>query len=651
MSDPFAEVVMLKYALIPLLPFAGFLISGLFGKYLKERAAIVSIAGVFGAFVFSLSAFLDVLNGTIINANLYSWIAVGSFTVNVGFQIDQLTAVMLMVVTTLSTLIHIYSVGYMHGDKGFARFFAYLELFTFFMLVLVMGNNFLVMFVGWEGVGLCSYLLIGFWYEKKSAADAGVKAFVTNRVGDFGFVLGMLLIFVTFGTLNFTEVFHAATPQLAGQQIDLFGMPVGVVTLICLLLFVGATGKSAQIPLYVWLPDAMEGPTPVSALIHAATMVTAGVFMVARCAPLFALSPTAMNVVAVIGGMTALFAATIGLVQNDIKRVIAYSTISQLGYMFLGLGVGAFSAGIFHLTTHAFFKGLLFLASGSVIHALSGEQDMRKMGSLKNKIKITFAVFVIGSLALSGIVPFAGFFSKDEILWSVYNAGSLGSILWLVGITGAFLTAFYSFRLIYLTFYGKSRMDHEVEHHVHESPKVMTVPLMILAFFSIFIGFIGMPLVEHGNRFAEFLAPVFPVVAEHGGEEGGHGLEIGLMIFSVLVAASGIVMAYIWYVKDTRIPKRLAERFSGTYNLLLNKYKVDEIYNYLFVDGLVHKLARVLHGVGDVKIVDGAVNGVAKLIGRTSEKGRKLQTGFVQEYAFTMGLGLVVLVGLYYVLK
>ncbi len=641
---------MLKYALIPLLPFAGFLIAGIFGKYLKERAATVAIGGVFGAFVFSVSAFLDVLRGQVINENLYSWIAVGNFSVNVGFQVDQLTAVMLMVVTTLSTLIHIYSVGYMHGDKGFARFFAYLELFTFFMLVLVMANNFLVMFVGWEGVGLCSYLLIGFWYEKKSAADAGVKAFVVNRVGDFGFVLGMLLIFVTFGSLDFAEVFKAVTAGGITQRIDLLGMNMSVVTLICLLLFVGATGKSAQIPLYVWLPDAMEGPTPVSALIHAATMVTAGVFMVARCAPLFSLSHTAMTVVAVVGGITAFFAATIGLVQNDIKRVIAYSTISQLGYMFLGLGVGAFSAGIFHLTTHAFFKGLLFLASGSVIHALSGEQDMRKMGSLRGRIKITYAVFVIGSLALAGIFPFAGFFSKDEILWNVYNADTLGRLLWSVGIAGAFMTAFYSFRLIYLTFFGESRMDHEVEHHVHESPKIMTVPLIVLAFFSIFIGFIGMPLVEHGNKFAEFLAPVFPA-ASHAEEGAGHGLEIMLMVFSVLVAAAGIVYAYVMYVKDPDMPKKRAEKWPRMYDLLLNKYRIDEVYNAVFVNGLVHRLAKFLHTVGDVKIIDGFINWAAAAIGRTSERGKKLQTGFVQEYAFTMGLGLVVLMGLYYVLK
>ncbi len=639
---------MLKYALIPLLPFAGFLIAGLFGKYLKERAAYIAVGGVVGAFLFSVSAFLDVLGGTIIDQNLYSWIAIGNLNITVGFQVDQLTAVMLLVVTTLSSLIHIYSIGYMHGDKGYARFFAYLELFTFFMLVLVMANNFLLLFVGWEGVGLCSYLLIGFWYEKKSAADAGVKAFVVNRVGDFGFILGAMLIFVTFGSLDFTDVFASLTSPAANQTYSVLGSEMSVITLIALLLFVGATGKSAQLPLYVWLPDAMEGPTPVSALIHAATMVTAGVFMVARCSPIFIQSPSAMATVAVVGGLTAVFAATIGLVQNDIKRVIAYSTISQLGYMFLGLGVGAFSAGIFHLSTHAFFKGLLFLASGSVIHALSGEQDMRKMGALKGKIKITYWVFIFGTLALAGIFPFAGFFSKDEILWSVYNASGLGRVLWVLGVLGAFMTAFYSFRLIYLTFFGKSRLDHEVEHHVHESPKVMTVPLMVLAFFSLTIGFIGMPLIPHANLFANFLAPVFPE-AGHGGAD--HLLEIGLMIFSVLVAVAGWRLAYTMYVRNTAWPDKMAEKFKGSYEMLLNKYKVDEVYNAIFVDGLVHKLAKFLHGVGDVKIVDGAVNGIARLIGGVSERGRKVQTGMVQQYAFTMGLGFVVLMGLYYILK
>jgi NADH-quinone oxidoreductase subunit L len=642
---------MLKYALIPILPFSGFLIAGLFGKYLKERAAYAAIAGVVGAFLLSLSTFFDVLSGTIINENLYSWISIGTFSVNVGFQIDQLTSVMLLVVTTLSSLIHIYSVGYMHGDKGYARFFSYLALFTFFMLVLVMANNFLLMFVGWEGVGLCSYLLIGFWYEKKSASDAGVKAFVVNRIGDFGFVLGMLLIFVTFGTLDFSGVFAALSGPSAKQSIELFGGQISVVTLIALLLFLGATGKSAQLPLYVWLPDAMEGPTPVSALIHAATMVTAGVFMVSRCSPIFSLSETAMTTVAVVGGLTAVFAATIGLVQNDIKRVIAYSTISQLGYMFLGLGVGAFSAGIFHLTTHAFFKGLLFLASGSVIHALSGEQDMRKMGGLKSKISITHIVFIIGSLALAGIFPFAGFFSKDEILWSAYSSPGMGRTLWLLGVAGAFMTAFYSFRLIYLTFYGKSRVDHEVEHHVHESPKVMTIPLIILAFFSLTIGWIGIPgaILPNVNLFGDFLSPLFPHV-EHAAAES-HGIERWLMVFSVLIALAGIRMAYSLYVKSTSLPDRIAERYKGVYNLLLSKYKIDEIYNYLFVDGLVHKLATFLYSVGDVKIVDGAVNGIARLIGTTSKRGQKIQTGYVQQYAFTMGLGLMVLAGLYYVLK
>ncbi len=642
---------MLKYALIPILPFTGFLIAGLLGKYLKEKSAYFTIAAVIGAFLLSCSALIDVLGGNIIDENLYSWISIGTLSVNVGFRIDQLTVVMLMVVTTLSSLIHIYSVGYMHGDKGYSRFFAYLNLFTFFMLVLVMANNFLLMFVGWEGVGLCSYLLIGFWYEKKSASDAGVKAFVVNRVGDFGFVLGMLLIFVTFGTLHFGDLFTALTTDAAKQSISLLGGEISVVTLIALLLFLGATGKSAQLPLYVWLPDAMEGPTPVSALIHAATMVTAGVFMVARCAPLFALSETAMNTVAIVGGLTAVFAATIGLVQNDIKRVIAYSTISQLGYMFLGLGVGAFSAGIFHLTTHAFFKGLLFLASGSVIHALSGEQDMRKMGGLKSKIKITHAVFIIGSLALAGIFPFAGFFSKDEILWSAYNASSLGRALWVLGLAGALMTAFYSFRLIYLTFYGKSRVDHEVAHHVHESPAVMTVPLMILAFFSVVIGWIGMPgaIIPHANLFGDFLAPIFPH-AQHAGEES-HWFELALMVVSVVVALAGIRGAYAWYVKNPSRPDVWAEKFKGAYNLLLNKYRVDEVYNYIFVDGLVHKLAKVLHTVGDVKMIDGFINGLAETIGNTSERGSRLQTGYVQQYAFSMGLGLIVLVGLYYVLN
>ncbi len=563
---------MLTYALIPLLPFAGFLIAGLFGKYLKEKAAYFPIAGVIGAFILSVSAFFDVVGGAKLNENFYSWISIGNFSVNVGFQIDQLTAVMLLVVTTLSSLIHIYSVGYMHGDKGYPRFFAYLALFTFFMLVLVMANNFLLMFVGWEGVGLCSYLLIGFWYEKKSASDAGIKAFVVNRVGDFGFVLAVLLIFLTFGTLDFSEVFAKVPSAVGNAPYHLFGGEISVITLIALLLFLGATGKSAQLPLYVWLPDAMEGPTPVSALIHAATMVTAGVFMIARCAPIFSLSPTAMNTVAIVGGLTAVFAATIGLVQNDIKRVIAYSTISQLGYMFLALGVGAFSAGIFHLTTHAFFKGLLFLASGSVIHALSGEQDMRKMGALKPKIKITWAVFFIGTLALSGIPPFAGFFSKDEILWSAYNASSIGPALWFLGLVGAFMTAFYSFRLIYLTFYGTSRVDHEVEHHVHESPKVMTVPLMILAFFSATIGFIGMPIIHGGNLFRRISRAALSPCRACGRDRQPFSRASRNDLFRSALRQQGGGWRWACIRQKASGLTRIAEKFKGAYTLLLNKY-------------------------------------------------------------------------------
>src|SRR5574341_2373594 len=499
---------MLKYALIPLLPFAGFLIAGLFGKFLKEKAAYFPIAGVIGAFILSLGAFSDVLGGVKLNENFYSWISIGTFSVNVGFQIDQLTAVMLLVVTTLSSLIHIYSVGYMHGDKGYPRFFAYLALFTFFMLVLVMANNFLVMFVGWEGVGLCSYLLIGFWYEKKSAADAGGKAFVVNRVGDFGFVLAVLLIFLTFGTLDFSEVFGSVGTSVTDQTYHLLGAEISVITLIALLLFLRATGKSAQLPLYVWLPDAMEGPTPVSALIHAATMVTAGVYMVARSAPLFNLAPLSMEVVAWIGGLTAVFAATIALVQNDIKRVVAYSTISQLGYMFLGCGVGAYASGIFHLATHAFFKALLFLGCGSVIHALGGEQDMRKMGRLKQKLPITSRTFYWASLANAGIIPLAGFWSKDEILAATFAGHHY--FLWALGSAGAFMTAFYMFRLYYTVFEGQDHVDHRAAHHVHESPPAMAYPLVVLGVGTLVVGLLfGFPP-DHG-LYHRFVEPVFAV--------------------------------------------------------------------------------------------------------------------------------------------
>ena len=654
---------MLKYILIPLLPFTGFLIAGLFGKYLKERAATVAVAGVFGSFVFAVWAFIDVLGGTLIDENLYSWITIGNLNINVGFQIDQLTVVMLMVVTTLSTLIHIYSIGYMHGDKGFARFFAYLELFTFFMLVLVMANNFLLMFVGWEGVGLCSYLLIGFWYEKKSASDAGIKAFVVNRVGDFGFVLGMMLIFVTFGTLDFTDVFAQATPQLAAQNIDLLGMEIGIVTLICVLLFVGATGKSAQIPLYVWLPDAMEGPTPVSALIHAATMVTAGVFMVARCAPLFILSHTAMNVVAVVGGVTAIFAATIGLVQNDIKRVIAYSTISQLGYMFVAVGVGAYSAGIFHLMTHAFFKGLLFLGAGSIMHAMSGELDMRKMGGLRKKIPITYWTFFIACLAIAGIPGFSGFFSKDEILWKAFSSPHGHIMIWLLAALTAGMTAFYMFRLLFGVFYGDCRAPEDIKRHIHESPKVMTVPLMILAFLAIAGGYVGIPHVLGGtNLFDQFLAPVLGGGTAHseaaaasfslissawasGAEAAGEAsLEMTLMVASVITALIGISLAYWLYVANTKLPGKFTAAFPGLFKVVNNKYFVDELYDFVFVRGIL-KAGALLLKVVDIGIIEGIVNGTGSLLQWAGGHLRKLETGVVQQYAFGMILGAIVVVG------
>jgi NADH-quinone oxidoreductase subunit L len=462
------------HILIPLLPFLAFLVNGLFGKWLATRAAYVSIGAVVLSCILSLITLGQVISGQAFYGPVYEWIAAGDFRVSLGFNIDPLTAAMIAMVTFVASLIHIYSVGYMHGDKGFARFFTYLSLFTFSMLMLVMANNFLLLYLGWEGVGLCSYYLIGFWYEKKSASDAGKKAFVVNRVGDFGFGLAVMLIFVTFGTLDYHQVFHAVQTVL-GQTIAIplifTTVEADVVTVICLLLFVGAMGKSAQFPLHVWLPDAMEGPTPVSALIHAATMVTAGVYMVARSSPLFSESATALMVVGIIGGFTALFAATIGLVQNDIKKVLAYSTVSQLGYMFLALGVGAYAAGIFHLLTHAFFKALLFLGSGSVIHAMSGEQDMRKMGGLKDKIPWTYWTFVMGTLAIAGIPIWAGFFSKDEILWKAFSHGTgYGTLLWFLGASAALLTAFYMFRLLFMTFHGDSRVEPEAAHHLHESP-------------------------------------------------------------------------------------------------------------------------------------------------------------------------------------
>jgi NADH-quinone oxidoreductase subunit L len=651
--------------LVPAFPALGFLLNGLLGRrYSKKVVGWVACSALGLSFLTSILIFFALIGRPpterFFEKVLFDWVISGSFQTVIGYQIDPLSVLMALVVTGVSFFIHIYSVGYMHDDPGYPRYFTYLNLFVFMMLNLVLANNFLLMFVGWEGVGLCSYLLIGFWFEKDSAANAGKKAFVVNRVGDFGFILGMFLLFTSLGqkgvwTLDFTEVFQNA------HLLD-----STTVTLITLLLFIGACGKSAQIPLYVWLPDAMEGPTPVSSLIHAATMVTAGVYMIARCNVLYSMAPLSMAVVAVVGVATAIYTASIGFCQNDIKKVLAYSTISQLGYMFLGVGVGAFSAGIFHLMTHAFFKGLLFLGAGSVMHALSGELDMRKMGALRTKIPITFWTFFIATLAIAGIPGLSGFFSKDEILWQAFSSSHGHFLLWLVGAVAAGMTAFYMFRALFLTFFGESRVDPHVAHHIHESPKIMTVPLIILAVLSIIGGYVGVPHVLGGaNHIHEFLAPVLgggePTKAHSaitflsqawasGGEGGGHsaGVELLMMIVSVIIALIGIGIAYLFYIKNPELPKQLAERWKRLYTLILNKYYVDEIYEVLFINSLKGLGIGLWKGFDDF-VIDGAVNGIAYLIGLISRGMRRIQTGFVQNYAFSMILGAVIIAGYYIV--
>jgi NADH-quinone oxidoreductase subunit L len=510
----------------------------------------------------------------------------------------------------------------MHGDAGFWRFFSYLNLFIFAMLNLVLADNFVLMFLGWEGVGLCSYLLIGFWYEKKFTGDAAIKAFIVNRIGDLGFILGMLLIFATFGSLNFSTVFNSASLLSVGNKTAIW---------ITMLLFFGAMGKSAQIPLYVWLPDAMAGPTPVSALIHAATMVTAGVYMVARCSILYALAPVTMEFIAVVGAVTAVFAASIGLVQNDIKKVLAYSTISQLGYMFLAMGVAAFSAGIFHLMTHAFFKALLFLGSGAVIHAMNDEQDIQKMGGLKEYLPITYKTFLVGAITIAGIPPFAGFFSKDEILWKAFSSEQGSWLLWLLGVCGAAMTAFYMFRLVTLTFDGEKRFDpHRV--HPHEAPRTMTLPLIILAFLSIVGGLVGFP---HASSIENWLEPIFSPAQYKllAGDHSAGFMEYLLMFVSVAIAASGIYAARWMYLQREDLAVALAKRFSRTYRTLLHKYYVDEMYNSVIVDPTVKISNDVLWKAMDVGMIDGTVNGTAKIIGGIGQVFRKIQTGMAQWYA------------------
>ena len=669
--------------LIPMFPLATAAVMLFYGRRLSNHIVSWLCSGsVFVSFIFSVGAFFQIVAkpsaARVATKVLFEWIPavpyhmldgrLAKFVADWGFQIDPLSCVMILVVTGVGFLIHIYSTGYMAHEGGYYRFFGYLNLFMFSMLMLVLANNLLLLFVGWEGVGTCSYLLIGFYFHKKSASDAGKKAFIVNRVGDAGFLLGIFLTSALLGTIRFTDI---------GPALAAGGFAIGDprITAIALLFFVGATGKSAQIPLYVWLPDAMEGPTPVSALIHAATMVTAGVYMVVRTNAIYQLSPKAMGVVALVGAVTALFAASMGVVQNDIKKVLAYSTVSQLGYMFLACGVGAFTAGIFHLMTHAFFKGLLFLAAGSVIHAVSGEQDMRKMGALSKKIPITYWTMLIAALAIAGIFPFAGFISKDLILGKAYEKDAL---LWAIGYFTAGMTAFYMFRLIFMTFHGTSRVDHEAEHHIHESPKSMLVPLVILAALSIVGGWVSWPEIFGGNsHFINFLSTVVAVPHEARIEplKGASSRlgEIHLMLLSEGLVVLGILFAWYLYVKRTDLPAKIAKAFGGFYRLVYNKYYVDQLYDAMFVNrakdlglALGSFDRNVIDGVGvngagwltrfisdvsiwwDTWIVDGSVRLFAYIVWCFNIPVRMIQDGLVQSYMLLIVLGLIGFFGYYF---
>jgi len=646
---------MLNLWLIPVLPLAGAAINGFLGKR-SSRTAVTTIALFFSgaALAMGLLVALRFSSLTLPYQEYFAhWIRSGSFSVDFAFYLDQLSLVMLLVVTGVGFLIHIYSVGYMWEDDGYYRFMSYMNLFMFFMLTLVLAKNYLVMFIGWEGVGLASYLLIGFWFTKDSAAAAGKKAFIVNRIGDFGFLIALFLMIKHFGSLDFTRVFTAV------QTLPTETAGVGLLTAVGLLLMVGAAGKSAQIPLYVWLPDAMEGPTPVSALIHAATMVTAGVYMVARSHMIFERAPMAMMVVAIIGTLTALFAATIGIAQTDIKKVLAYSTVSQLGYMFMACGVGAFSAGIFHLMTHAFFKGLLFLAAGSVIHGIGGEQDMRKMGGLRQYMPWTFLTMTIATFAIAGFPPFAGFFSKDEILWKAYSSEYGSWVFWLIGVITAFITSFYMFRLWFLTFFGDYRGtaapdpdghaaahgqdDHSHGHGhgaPHESPWVMLGPLVVLAFLSLVGGWIGI-----GGRFEHFLAPVFQSGAaaelahDTAGEAAGTGTETLLMLISVGAAFLGLFLAWTLYFRRPQLPARIAASLGGLYQAVAHKYYIDELYNVLFVKPLIDGSTAILwHGV-DQNVIDATVNNSASAARHVSDNARHMQSGNLRSYAGWVAAG------------
>ena len=621
--------------LVPAFPLIGFILNGLFGKFFGKR--FVSFVGpltIGFSFLQSLVLLFQMLasENRVLHENLYTWMQAGILTLNVGFTVDPLSALFLLIITGVGFLIHVYSIGYMYEEDAYYRFFSYLNLFVFFMLILVLGDNFVLMFVGWEGVGLCSYLLIGYYFERQTAIDACKKAFITNRIGDFGFLAAVMLIFIFFGSLAFEDVNSRAASVLEPGGV--------IVTLITLFLFLGATGKSAQIPLYVWLPDAMEGPTPVSALIHAATMVTSGLYMLARLSHLFVLSPVTMNLVAIIGVVTAIMAACIAITQTDIKRVLAYSTVSQLGYMFLAMGVGAFGVGVFHVMTHAFFKALLFLCSGAVIHALHHEQDMMKMGGLKNKLPVTYFTMLIGTIAIAGIPPFAGFFSKDEILWKTWSSGNFS--LWLIGFITAILTSFYMFRLIFLTFHGESRVDSHTAAHIHEAPLSMLAPLVILAILSIFGGLFGVPHILHflpnGMElyFEGFYAQV-PV---------GHGstsMEAFLMVASVIVALLPLWFAWKLYAGKWDQVSMWKEKYAFLYNISFNKFFVDEAYDILFIQSIKKLSTVVFWRWFDLGVIDRLVHLSGDFARASGGMIRTLQNGVLQQYALIFALGAIII--------
>ena len=643
--------------LIPLLPFVGFLLNAALGRRLSKSASGgVACAAILASFAVAAMTAWPFLFGageaSAVEQEVFTWIESGDFSAPFALRVDPLSALMILVVTGIGSLIHVYSTAYMHEESGaeYARYFSYLNLFAAFMLVLVLGSNLLVMFVGWEGVGLCSYLLIGFWYTKKSAADAGKKAFIVNRIGDVAFILGILLAFASFGTIEFQGIAVALAPVAPDASF-------GVVSTIALLLFIGAVGKSAQIPLYVWLPDAMEGPTPVSALIHAATMVTAGVYLIGRNAVLFGHAPDVLLIVAVVGTVTALLAGTIGLVQQDIKRVLAYSTVSQLGYMFLAMGVGAFGAGIFHLYTHAFFKALLFLGSGAVIHALGGEQDMRRMGGLRKALPVTYWTFLIGALAIAGVPGLSGFFSKDEILFRTFASGHVW--LWTVGVVTSLLTAVYMFRVVFLTFHGNASHD---GRHLHDAPRAMALALVLLAAGSIAAGYVGVPHALGGhNRIEPFLEPAFRAgVADAGAAEavgaaqapvsdeaGSAALERRLMGVSIAAAMGGIGLAAFFFLSRREAADRAAARFAGVHRVLLNKYYVDELYDATIVRPVVALSTRGLWRGVDAGFIDGSVNGVGAIVRNAAAMMRLAQTGSVRTYAAALLVGAVLVLGFY----